>query len=401
MEGDLQPLYLLLTDCYIYLLRKGAAEKPYSVEEAVSYNELDYISVGYHQQTITLVCTNRRRQFLLDTADSSLTVWFLTVLKEALENGCRESPYPSVLTDATMEKLALSKFVCQETQCELSEMSIRLYSLVHWEDPMDATVASPTSPSGSRESSSTKEGALLYRAGNTYLGKEVWKSCYLVLSNGILYQYAERIDVTPLMSVTMGGGHCGGCRRSNSSEKPHAFQVILTEHPPLELSAENELEMADWMQLLCQSVSKGIIPQGVAPAPCIPCCLVLTDRKLLTCHQDCQTSFCRSLGGADLNDVTAVCLEGDKEYCVIEFAEDRAQFLPPWVVYFSACEERDRLLAELSQAWAAVYQVSLPRKRVSDLSVQKRCREALELMKSAWQRSDSLHRGRSEREPWC
>lgn len=23
MEGDLQPLYLLLTDCYMYLLRKG------------------------------------------------------------------------------------------------------------------------------------------------------------------------------------------------------------------------------------------------------------------------------------------------------------------------------------------------------------------------------------------
>ncbi|KAK7132298.1 hypothetical protein R3I93_018752 [Phoxinus phoxinus] len=401
MEGDLQPLYLLLTDCYIYLLRKGAAEKPYSVEEAVSYNELDYISVGFHQQTITLVCTNRRRQFLLDTADSSLTVWFLTVLKAAMENGRRDPPYPSVLTDATMEKLALSKFVCQETQCELSEMSIRLYSLVHWEDPMDVTVASPTSPSRSKESSSTKEGPLLYRAGNSYLGKEVWKSCYLVLSKGVLYQYAERTDVTPLMSVTMGGGHCGGCRRSNSTEKPHAFQVILTDHPPLELSAENELEMADWMQLLCQSVSKGIIPQGVAPAPCIPCCLVLTDRKLLTCHQDCQTSFFRSLGGADLNDVTAVCLEDDKEYCVIEFAEDRAHFLPPWVLYFSGCEERDRLLAELSQAWTAVYQVTLPRKPVLDPSVQKRCREALELMKSAWQRSDSLHRGRSEREPWC
>lgn len=70
-----------------------------------------------------------------------------------------------------------------------------------------------------------------------------------------------------------------------------------------------------WL-LLCIFVSQ-IIPQGVAPAPCIPCCLVLTDRKLLTCHQDCQTSFFRSLGGADLNDVTAVCLEEDKEYCVI------------------------------------------------------------------------------------
>uniref|UniRef100_A0A673MA42 Pleckstrin homology domain-containing family M member 2-like n=1 Tax=Sinocyclocheilus rhinocerous TaxID=307959 RepID=A0A673MA42_9TELE len=382
MEGDLQPLYLLLTDCYIYLLRKG--QQTFSGR------------VGLHQQTITLVCTNRRRQFLLDTADSSLTSicscslprWFLTVLKAALEKGCREPLCPSVLTDATMEKLALSKFVCQETHCELPEMSIRLYSLVHWEDPMDAAVASPTSPFGSRESSSTKEGALLYRAGSTYLGKEVWKSCYLVL------RYKRQRHPVSVW-------HCGGCRRSNSLEKPHAFQVILTEHPPLVLSAENELEMADWMQLLCQSVSKGIIPQGVAPAPCIPCCLVLTDRKLLTCHQDCQTSFFRSLGGADLNDVTAVCLEEDKEYCVIEFAEDRAPFLPPWVLYFSGCEERDRLLGELSKAWAAVYQVSLPRKPVSDLSVQKRCREALELMKSAWQRSDSLHRGRSEREPWC
>lgn len=94
MEGDLQPLYLLLTDCYIYLLRKGnqqkkqtkkktcalafifllflvrrfltcwqmyclsqtrllwcsvsgAADKPYTVEDAVSYNELDYLSVSF------------------------------------------------------------------------------------------------------------------------------------------------------------------------------------------------------------------------------------------------------------------------------------------------------------------------------------------------------------------
>lgn len=34
--------------------------------------------------------------------------------------GCREPPYPSVLTDATMEKLALAKFVAQESKCEVS-----------------------------------------------------------------------------------------------------------------------------------------------------------------------------------------------------------------------------------------------------------------------------------------
>ncbi|XP_041702349.1 pleckstrin homology domain-containing family M member 2 isoform X1 [Coregonus clupeaformis] len=403
MEGDLQPLYLLLTDCYIYLLRKGAAEKPYTVEDAIFYNELDYVSVGVDQQTIMLVCTNRRRQFLLDTADSSLTIWFLAALKSAMIKGCREPPYPSVLTDATMEKLALTKFVSQESHCKVSEVVIRMYSLVHWEDPMDVTLAPQTALVGAGDSSSTKEGPLLYRAGTTYLGKELWKSCYLVLSNGNLYQYTEKTDATPLMSITMGGEHCGGCRRSNSTELPHAFQVILTERPPLELSADNEADMADWMLVLCQSVSKGVrvIPQGVAPTPCIPCCLVVTDRELLTCHQDCQTSFFRSLGGAELSDVSAVSLENDKEYCVVEFALDRAQFLPPWVLYFSGCEERDRLLEALESAWRDIFQVCLPRRRVSELSVQKRCGDALALMRSAWQRSDSLARGRAQREPWC
>ncbi|KAM6928724.1 pleckstrin homology domain-containing family M member 2 isoform 1-T1 [Lycodopsis pacificus] len=396
MEGDLQPLYLLLTDCYIYLLRKGAAEKPYTVEAAVSYNELDYLSVGLDQQTVAVVCTNRRRKFLLDTADASLTLWFLSVLQSAMVKGCREPPYPSVLTDATMERLSLTKFVSQESHCEVCDVSIQLYSLVHWEDPMDMTLSPQGGPPISGLSSSTKEGALQYRAGSTYLGKELWKSCYLVLRKGILYLYSERTDVAPLLSVTMRGEHCGGCRRSNSTERPHAFHVILTERPALELSANNEQDMADWMLLLCQSVSKGVIPQGVAPTPCIPCCLVMTDRKLLTCHQDCQTSFFRSLGSADICDVTSVSLEADREYCVIEFASDRTQFLPPWVLYFSGCEERDRLLEALDHTWKAVFQVDLPHREVLDLFVQKRCGEALALMNSAWQRADSLARGRAQ-----
>lgn len=45
--------------------------------------------------------------------------WFLSVLKSAMVKGCREPPYPSVLTDATMEKLALTKFVSQESHCEV------------------------------------------------------------------------------------------------------------------------------------------------------------------------------------------------------------------------------------------------------------------------------------------
>ncbi|KAB0345367.1 hypothetical protein FD754_022293 [Muntiacus muntjak] len=400
MEGNLQLLYVLLTDCYVYLLRKGATEKPYLVEEAVSYNELDYVSVGLDQQTVKLVCTNRRKQFLLDTADVALAEFFLASLKSAMIKGCREPPYPSILTDATMEKLALAKFVAQESKCEAAAVTVRFYGLVHWEDPQDEFPGPTPCHCSPPEGTVTKEGMLHYKAGTSYLGKEHWKTCFVVLSNGILYQYPDRTDVTPLLSVNMGGEQCGGCRRSNTTDRPHAFQVILADRPCLELSADSEAEMADWMQHLCQAVSKGVIPQGVAPSPCIPCCLVITDDRLFTCHEDCQTSFFRSLGTARLADISAVSTEPGKEYCLLEFSQDSAQPLPPWVIYLSCTPELDRFLSALNSGWKAIYQVDLPHKAIQEAS-RKKFEDALSLIHSSWQRSDSLCRGRASRDPWC
>uniref|UniRef100_A0A8C6JLE7 Uncharacterized protein n=1 Tax=Melopsittacus undulatus TaxID=13146 RepID=A0A8C6JLE7_MELUD len=383
MEGNLQLIYVLLTDCYVYLIRKGAAEKPYMVEEAVSYNELDYISVGLDQQTVTLVCTNRRKQFLLDTADVALTEFFLLSLKSAMIKGCREPPYPSILTDATMEKLALAKFVAQESKCEACNVVVRFYGLVHWEDPMDETLGPASNSYASTENTVTKDGILHYKAGTSYLGKEQWKTCFVVLR------------------LVPGGEQCGGCRRSNTTDRPHSFQVILTDRPSLELSADNEEDMADWMQYFCQAVSKGVIPQGVAPTPCVPCCLVLTDEKAFTCHEDCQTSFFRSLGTMELTDITAVSTEAGKEYCILEFAQDSKQFLPPWVLYFSCTTELERFLSALNAAWRNIYQVDLLHKAILDAAIKKKCEDAQSLIDSAWQRSDSLCRGRAERDPWC
>lgn len=82
---------------------------------------------------------------------------------------------------------------------QVSEVSIQLYSLVHWEDPMDMTQGcSPISG----VPSNTKEGTLQYRAGTTYLGKEQWKSCYLVLRYGQVkhiscYEYDPLNILTP------------------------------------------------------------------------------------------------------------------------------------------------------------------------------------------------------------
>lgn len=132
---------------------------------------------------------------------------------------------------------------------------------------------------------------------------------------------------------------------------------------------------------LCQCPQ--VIPQGVPPSPCIPCCLVITDDRLFTCHEDCQTSFFRSLGTAALADISAVSTEPGREYCVLvspvggaggrptagalcwltgprspqEFSRDGQQPLPPWVIYLSCTSELDRFLSALNSGWRTIYQV--------------------------------------------
>lgn len=46
-------------------------------------------------------------------------------------------------------------------------------------------------------------------------------------------------------------------------------------------------------------------------------------------------------------------------------------------------------------------QIDLLHKAIQEASVKKKCEDALSLIHSAWQRSDSLCRGRASRDPWC
>lgn len=48
-----------------------------------------------------------------------------------------------------------------------------------------------------------------------------------------------------------------------------------------------------------------------------------------------------------------------------------------------------------------VFQVDLLHKAILDATIKKKCEDAQSLIDSAWQRSDSLCRGRAERDPWC
>lgn len=60
-------------------------------------------------------------------------------------------------------------------------MVVRFYGLVHWEDPMDEALGTTTNSCTSTENAVTKDGILHYKAGTSYLGKEQWKTCFVVL----------------------------------------------------------------------------------------------------------------------------------------------------------------------------------------------------------------------------
>lgn len=60
-------------------------------------------------------------------------------------------------------------------------MVVRFYGLVHWEDPMDEALGPTNNSYTSAENAVTKDGILHYKAGTSYLGKEQWKTCFVVL----------------------------------------------------------------------------------------------------------------------------------------------------------------------------------------------------------------------------
>lgn len=60
-------------------------------------------------------------------------------------------------------------------------MTVRFYGLVHWEDPTDESLGPVPCHCSPPEGAITKEGMLHYKAGTSYLGKELWKTCFVVL----------------------------------------------------------------------------------------------------------------------------------------------------------------------------------------------------------------------------
>lgn len=84
--------------------------------------------------------------------------------------------------------------LCLLLNPQASTVTVHFYGLVHWEDPMDEALGPVPCQCSPHEGTITKEGVLHYKAGTSYLGKEHWKTCFVVLRWEPPQRWAQRMS---------------------------------------------------------------------------------------------------------------------------------------------------------------------------------------------------------------
>lgn len=74
-----------------------------------------------------------------------------------------------------------TSLLCLLPPTQVTAVTVCFYGLVHWEDPLDESLGPVPCHCSPPENAITKEGMLQYKAGTSYLGKEHWKACFVVL----------------------------------------------------------------------------------------------------------------------------------------------------------------------------------------------------------------------------
>lgn len=117
---------------------------------------------------------------------------------------------------------------------QASTVTVHFYGLVHWEDPTDEALGPVPCHCSPPEGAVTKEGMLHYKAGTSYLGKEHWKTCFVVLRweprscgprGGIRSLAREAQGQMPPFPTELGGGGRRSVLRAQDSQVPEPALV--------------------------------------------------------------------------------------------------------------------------------------------------------------------------------
>ncbi|KAK7093603.1 hypothetical protein V1264_007325 [Littorina saxatilis] len=381
-EGEVKVTYVVVTSRTLYLLKRRELDHKFQTELAIPLKDLNFITLSLNKQIINIESSGpnrRKRRIWLTPGDHLLAQQILDCLEAAMLN--IEQPttvrsHCSIGSDEPLQIIALRKYISRDSNCESlqeHEVEIEDYSLVFWED---------TQSNKDKQMSTAREGTMLLRTNDPFKG-HVWNTVYVILRDFMLCVFANKTDNKPQQYVRLGGEQCVGCRLVTTQEREYCIEIILAKRESWFLSVASEEEVASWRQSLCLAVSEGM--QDSANLSCLPCVSVVTGQKLLLCHEDVQTKFCRTIASAKVEEVTALTVDPEvKTYCIVEFeSQEYGVSSERWVLYFNAPLEMDRFVEALSRVWKEVYQVGLVAGSIEDLPLQRHCQDQATLLQHA------------------
>lgn len=366
-KGLLEPIYVLMTNKFLYILRPRAEVNLFARDFSVRLSEVKVVTVWLNYQGFSLTCISGKKADVA-TGHAELTRNILSSLDLAVRrthNGVK--CLPSIVSHCSEQLDAMKKLLAQELKAqEDGGLVVKDYRLVHWEKCIQS------SP-GDYACGPSVGGPLMWRflEGSTRRErKKHWEAGYFLLRAGVLYRFSNQGDTIPSATYLVSGVHCGSCQAVSNVGRPHALQLNLAPSGGacLQLAASNEAEMERWVHALTEAGQASFYGSG-SMGGMVACCLVLVGDLVLTLVEGS-----RVLGVGVIIDLSVV--RSENNFCIMEFdGGDAESCAYNWIFWFATEEEKNEFLSIISVSWQEMFQVPLEVAPMSSGTLRRHCLE--------------------------
>ncbi|KAH8383520.1 hypothetical protein KR009_009075 [Drosophila setifemur] len=274
VDGIMTPVLVLLTDRTLYVA--NMERDCLCTKFVLAYKDLDVILMGPFGNTVLLSNSMRDMQQVL-LAGGPYPAGSLVANLElcARRSG---STLPAV-GQLSLEHLAPLQAFVRANSCVGRDENWLFYAVVNVPADGALRVESPCELLGP-----SIKGFLMHRRLKETakaLTRIYWQPGYFLLKAGVLYMFNDSTQRLP--SWAMALAECQGARRTNKSERPHCFEIML-KGELLQMAAPDEYVASEWLQALLQSAS-GLARQQEKHKT-LGCTLIVTQNHLITLRED-------------------------------------------------------------------------------------------------------------------
>lgn len=366
-RGKLEPIYILMTNQFLYMLRQGAEVNQFLKDFSARLSEVKVVTVWLNYQGFSLTFRSEKK-IDVATGYAELTRNILSSLDLAIRRthrgiGC----LPSIVSHCSEQLDAMKKLLAHELKAREGDgLVVKDYRLVHWEKCIQSLP-------GEYSCGPSVGGPLMWRflEGNTRRErKKHWQPGYFLLRAGVLYRFSNQGDTIPSATYLISGVQCGSCQVVSNVGRPHALQLNLAPSGGacLQLAASNEAEMQRWVHALSEAGQASYHASG-SMGGLVACCLVLVGDLVLTLVEGS-----RVLGVGVVIDLSAV--RSEDNFCIMEFDSGEAESCAyNWIFWFATEEEKNEFLGIVSILWQEMFKVPLEIAPMTDGTLKKHCLE--------------------------